>query len=69
MEEGISEATLYNWHQEAKERGAVPGSGKQGENWSAEAKFAVVVETAKLSETELSEHCRSKGPHPEQVQT
>ncbi|WP_444943943.1 IS3 family transposase [Microbulbifer sp. ZKSA006] len=69
VEEGISEATLYNWRQEAKEKGVpVPGSGKQSKNWSAEAKFAVVVETARLSEAELSEYCRSKGLYPEQVQ-
>jgi transposase-like protein len=68
-EEGISEGTLYNWRQQAKERGTpVPGSGKQSEDWSAEAKFAVVVETASLSEAALSEYCRSKGLYPEQVQ-
>lgn len=68
-EEGISEGTLYNWRQQAKERGTpVPGSGKQSEDWSAEAKFAVVLETASLSEAALSEYCRSKGLYPEQVQ-
>ncbi|WP_437180630.1 IS3 family transposase [Microbulbifer thermotolerans] len=67
-EEGISEGTLYNWRQQARERGIpVPGSGKQSEDWSAEAKFAVVVETASLSEAELSAYCRSKGLYPEQV--
>ncbi|MCX2834838.1 transposase [Microbulbifer thermotolerans] len=67
-EEGISEGTLYNWRQQARERGIpVPGSGKQSEDWSAEAKFAVVVETASLSEAELSAYCRSKGLYPERV--
>lgn len=67
-EEGISEVTLYNWRKQAREQGvAVPGSGKQSEDWSPEAKFAVVVETATLSEAELSEYCRSKGLYPEQV--
>ena len=67
-EEGISEATLYNWRNQAKERGIpVPGSGKQTEDWSPEAKFAAVVETASLTELELSEYCRSKGLYPEQV--
>ena len=67
-EEGISEATLYNWRNQAKVRGIpVPGSGKQTEDWSPEAKFAAVVETAPMTELELSEYCRSKGLYPEQV--
>ena len=66
--EGISEATLYNWRLQAKEQGVpVPGSGKTSSNWSAEAKLAVVIETAAMSESELSEYCRSKGLYPEQV--
>ena len=66
--EGISEATLYNWRTKAKHQGvAVPGSGKTSDNWSAEAKFAVVVETATMNESELSEYCRSKGLYPEQI--
>lgn len=67
-EEGICEVTLYNWRKKAREQGLpVPGSGKQSERWSADAKFAVVVETAGLSEAQLSEYCRSKGLYPEQV--
>lgn len=68
QEEGISEVTLYNWRKKAREQGLpVPGSEKQSEKWSGEAKFAVVVETAGFSEAELSEYCRSKGLYPEQV--
>jgi len=67
-EEGISEATLYNWRTQTKQQGSpVPGSGKTSDQWSAEAKFAVAVETATLSESELSEYCRQKGLYPEQV--
>ena len=67
-EEGISEATLYNWRTQAKQQGVpVPGSGKTSDNWSAEAKFAVVVETTVLGESELCEYCRQKGLYPEQV--
>lgn len=67
-QEGISEATLYNWRKQAKLEGnAVPGEKKVPDDWPAEAKFAVVVETATLSELELSEYCRSKGLYPEQV--
>ena len=68
--EGISEATLYNWRIQAQHQGeAVPGSGKRSDHWSAQAKFAVVMETASMSESELSEYCRSKGLYPEQVKT
>ncbi len=67
-QEGIGQGTLYNWRNQAKEGGAaVPGSGKTSEQWSAESKLAVVVESASKSESELSEYCRSKGLYPEQV--
>jgi transposase-like protein len=45
----------------------VPGSGKSPEQWSAQAKVAVVAETLVLSEVELSAYCREKGLYPEQV--
>ncbi len=60
-EEGISDSTLYNWLSQAKQQGvAVPGSGKLSDNWSAEAKFAVVVETVILNEAALSEYAVRK---------
>ncbi len=66
--EGICGATLYNWRTKAKQQGLpVPGSGKTSDQWSAEAKFAVVMETASMSESELSRYCRSKGLYSEQV--
>lgn len=68
-QENISEATLYNWRNHAKDGGApVPGDNKLTDEWPAEAKFAVVLETATLCEIELSEYCRRKGLYPEQVQ-
>lgn len=67
-QENISEVTLYAWRKQAKAEGAVvPGGKKLADDWPAEAKFAVVLETAALSEIELSEYCRSKGLYPEQV--
>lgn len=67
-EEGICEQTLYNWRKQLRESGKpVPGKSSSSDHWSAEAKFAVVVETASLSETELSQYCREKGLYPEQV--
>jgi len=68
-EEGISEPTLYNWRTKVKEQGfPVPGNEKNADQWSAQAKFAVVVESATLSQSELSEYCRKKGLLVEQIQ-
>ena len=66
--EGIGLQTLYNWRDKAKQQGRpVPGSKPTSEQWSAEAKFATVLETASLNEAELSEYCRAKGLYVEQV--
>nr|BFE89516.1 hypothetical protein GCM10020185_00520 [Pseudomonas brassicacearum subsp. brassicacearum] len=37
------------------------------ENWSAETKFAVVLEAADLSEIDQGEYWRRKGLYPEQI--
>jgi transposase-like protein len=68
-ETGITETTLYNWRNVARRAGAVmPGGGKQqAEDWDSAAKFAVVLETASLSEEALATYCRSKGLYVEQV--
>jgi hypothetical protein len=67
-EEGTSDVTFYAWLKQAKAAGAaVPGDQKLTDNWSAEARLAVVIETAALSEIELSEYCRRKGLYPQQV--
>lgn len=69
-QEGISDVTLYTWRKQAMMRGEVmSGSGKLPENWPAEAKLAVVIETATLSEIDLSQYCREKGLYPEQVKS
>ena len=68
-EEGITVQTLYYWRHQAKEKGMpVPGKTKTTDDWSAEAKLAVVIETASLSATELSRYCREKGLYVEQVE-
>ncbi len=66
--EGIGLQTLYNWRDKAKQQGRpVPGNKSTPDQWSAEAKFATVVDTASLNEAELSEYCRAKGLYVEQV--
>ena len=43
----------------------MPGSGKKtADDWSGEAKLAVVLETASLNAEELSRYCRGKGIVP-----
>jgi transposase-like protein len=67
-QESISEQTLYNWRFQAREKGQpVPGKKVTSEDWSAETKLAVVIETAAFSESELSEYCRKKGLYPDQI--
>lgn len=67
-EEGISDVTLYNWRKQARDKGLdMPGNKSQGAQWSSEARFAVVLETASMNEVQLSRYCRQKGVYAEQV--
>lgn len=67
-ENGISTAALYNWRSQLKKQGvAVPGDGKNAEDWSSEDKFAVVLETAHMNAAGLAEYCRRKGLFSEQI--
>ncbi len=67
-EEGISEATLYTWRRQARERGELyPDAGTDAEGWSARDKFAAVMETAAMNESERSEYCRKRGLYPQQL--
>lgn len=68
-EEGISDQTLYNWLKLKRYEGApVPGRNRAGNEWSAEAKFAAVVETAGMTAEEVSQYCREKGLFPAQIE-
>ena len=68
-QEGISTATLYNWRKAARVRGAVlPSNSAKPDQWSSEEKFRSVLETAPISEAELSEYCRKNGLYPEQIE-
>lgn len=65
---GITTVTLRTWQQMARAEGRiVPGDGKQSDQWSSTDKFRIVLETAPLSEAELSAYCRTKGIYPEQA--
>ena len=67
-EEAISEATLYNWRKEARGQGRLlPNHDDSPDGWSSQDKFNAVLETATLSEAQISEYCRSHGLYPEQI--
>ena len=68
IEEGISDATLYNWRQQDRNEGRLmPDSDNTPEGWTSRDKFAAVMETAALSEAEIAEYCRQRGLYPEQL--
>ena len=55
--EGISTKTLYNWRNILRKEGRpVPGKTLTSDDWSAEAKLAVIIETAPMTETEVSRY-------------
>jgi transposase-like protein len=67
-DEGICEATLYNWRKAFRgSGGVVPNSQTSSSQWSAQTKLAIVAETLSMTETELSQYCREKGLYPEEV--
>lgn len=67
-DEGISKWTLYDWRKQAIEgEQLMPKQDQPADKLSADAKFAIVVETATLSEAELSQYCRERGLFPEQI--
>lgn len=68
-EEGISDATLYLWRKQAREQGRLmPDSDSTANGWTSRDKFAAVMETAAMSETDVAAYCREKGIYPEQLQ-
>jgi len=69
ISEGISTKTLYHWRDKLRKEGQpVPGKTLTSDDWSAQAKLAVVIETASMTEIEISKYCREKGLFTEQVQ-
>lgn len=67
-QEGIARATLYAWRQQALDATSkVQALPAQGTDWSAQARLAVVIETATLSAIEIAAYCREKGLYSEQI--
>jgi transposase-like protein len=66
-QESINPSTLYSWQRQFKTTGFSMSKIIPADKWSTEEKFAIVLETATLTEIEVSEYCRTKGLYPEQV--
>jgi transposase-like protein len=67
-EEGISDATLYNWRKQARNQGRLmPDSDSTTNGWSSRDKFAAVMETAAMNQAQVAAYCREKGLYPEQL--
>jgi transposase-like protein len=66
----IPSATLHGWkrkYQMIKNDSETVNT--PAESWTPEEKFAVVLESATLSEVELNAYCREKGLYPGQIKT
>ncbi len=64
----VGNGTVNKWRQELKEEGLLPVSDVGGnDSYSPEQIFSFVIETATMSEHELSAYCREKGLFVEQV--
>mgnify|MGYP001055283427 CR=1 FL=1 len=67
-ETGIPKDTLYTWRNQYRNKQEPPTrSGHSRPQLSNEDKLSIIIETASLSEVELSEYCRRKGLYPEQI--
>lgn len=65
--ESINLSTLYSWRDKYLTAGSSLAKSNHLDGWSPEQKFSIVLETATLSEIELSEYCREKGLYLKQV--
>lgn len=65
---GIPQDTLYDWRRQARRARGLSGPAVNGrDRWRTEEKFAMVVATAALNETECAEYCRRQGVYPDQL--
>jgi transposase-like protein len=68
-DEGISEATLHTWRRDARGKGRLlPDADASPEGWTSRDRFAAVIETAAMNETDLAAYCRQRGLYAEQIQ-
>ena len=66
--EGLALGTLTRWRDEARRQGQLlPAADRGPDNRSSRDKFAAVLETAALNETDIAAYCRQRGLLPEQI--
>jgi transposase len=63
-DEGIAKSSLYTWSKKLNTSDR-PLMGKN--KYSGEQRFSILLETATLSEAEISKYCRTKGLYPDQL--
>ena len=68
---GVGTTTVHKWRQKLREEGLLHPEDIEERNndFTAEQIFSFVIETATMSEHELSAYCREKGLYVEQVKT
>lgn len=67
-ETGIPKNTLYGWRAKYRNKNSeLPLNGKSVTKFTAVEKMAIINDTAKLNELELSEYCRAKGMYQIQI--
>ncbi len=67
-ETGVPKDTLYEWRTRYRNKqGVLPSSGQSTNQYSADDRLAVIIETASFNEAELGEYCRRKGIYPVQI--
>lgn len=66
---GVSKSCVQQWLRTARERGesVMVDSEKRARDWSAEERFAALVETHAMSEEELGTWCRRRGLHSHEL--
>lgn len=61
----LSPSVIARWRLELVQQGLLPENEKissvDGNEWTSERRFSVVIETATLSEMELADYCRRMG--------
>ncbi len=63
-EEDIHCSTLYTWLKTAQNNGVTMSNST---SLTAEKKFAIIIETSSLTESELAKYCRENGFYPEKI--
>jgi transposase len=66
---GVSRSSVQQWARAARREGGAPvvQTEKRPQEWSAEERFAALIETAGMSEEERGVWCRAHGLHGHQL--